>query len=192
MPLQHLYLFLLGVAGGIALLPLTAYRRVSPRWLRWLLRAFSVSLIGCYGSTAAFEATQWKTVTEWALRSIWLVHTLGFLLPSVFAVDQLVRHPAMSPRRLLLWSTPVIIACGLIVMMPRWHQSRIIDAGISIGFIGLCGLILRKFPSFPGRKALLTLTAGQALVGFMPSLYADIAMLFALWYAYDTAAHQSA
>ena len=155
----------------------------------------------------------------WALRHCWFATSLGFPLLSAFAVDQLIRHPAMTPTKLLRWLAPFLVIYGAIVLaapmtaspdpvagwavhLVPWAQ-RLLGAthlAFTAAFIGACVLLMRKIPSAPIRVALLGLVAGFALLSldgilsalriwyFRPYLFSELAMLLALWHAYDTAA----
>ena len=51
-PAGALYLFLLGLASGLALLTASAFRKVSPAWVRWLLLACGALVISRYVAMA--------------------------------------------------------------------------------------------------------------------------------------------
>ena len=213
-----LYLFLLGVASGVALLPLSAYRRVSPRWLKWVLLASGWLVISRYVTLALF--TQAKATQQfWMLRHCWLATSIGLTLPSIVAVDQLVRHPAMTPKKLLGWYAPFLLAYALVMLfgrftpMPdpvigwslslaapwRWLLSAVHSLFV-IGFVGVCLLLIRKLPSAPIRLALfglvlahLYLAADGLLLAFggwyfRPFLFSEMLALLALWHAFQTSA----
>ena len=97
--------YLLGLASGVALLPVLAFCQISTGWVRGLLivgqalAAFSHALTASLGADPAVEA--------WAARIGWAA-AAGTVAVSAFAVDQLLRHPAMTPRRLLLWIAPFL------------------------------------------------------------------------------------
>jgi len=212
------YLFLLGLACGIALLTTTSYRHVSPPWLRWLLLASGVFVMSRYVTMALF-ATAEAPRSFLALRPCWFATSVGLTLPSVFALDQLVRHPAMTSKKLLVWFSPFLVVYGLILLfanvtmepdrvagwMPRlaaeWRLLLSLTQGaFVIGFIGMSLMLMRKIPSTPIRLALLGLAAGQAYLGLdglllalgrwyvRPFLYSEILTLLALWHAYETSA----
>ena len=64
--------FLLGLAGGIALGTITAYQRLSPPWLKWLLIVSALLMVGRYlmmGLLAGPHACD----RVWALRYCWLL-----------------------------------------------------------------------------------------------------------------------
>ena len=215
MGLGAAYLFCLGLACGLALLTLTAYRRVSPPWLKWLLIGLGLFVMSRYVTLALF--TQAKAVQQfWALRHCWLATSVGITLPSVIAVDQLVRHPAMTPKRLLMWFAPflivyvAVIAAGHFTPMPdpvigwalklspTWQSLLSIVQGIFVvAFVSGCLLLIRKLPSRPIRLALAGLIAAHlylavdglllALGGwyFRPFLFSEMLTLLALWHAFS-------
>lgn len=217
-PLAAAYLFLLGLASGVSLLTLTAYRRVSPVWLRWLLVLSGAFVTARYVTMALFTSPD-APDRFWALRPCWYATSIGLTLPGVFAIDQLLRHPAISPKRLLIWFMPFALAYGAVIFfgqaspepdrvigwVPRlslgWQRwLAVVHAVFVLGFLGICALFMRKVPSRRIRTALLALAAGCLALGvdglilalggwyFRPYLYTEILMLLALWYAYDTSA----
>jgi len=216
--MAYLYLFLLGLASGVALLAMSAYRRVTPSWLRWLLMGSGLLVIGRYVALALFAGAE-SPHQVWVFRHLWFGSSIGLALPSVFAVDQLVRHPAMTPKKLLAWVAPFLVADGAIMTVGHFragpdpiigwtlHLSgpwRMVAAGtesvFAIGFIGTCILLMRKLPVRPIRVALAGLVLGSlslALDGllvalgrwyFRPFLFSEMIMCLALWHAYETAA----
>ena len=216
--LAGLYLFLLGLASGCALLTITSYRHVSPTWLKWLLIVSGVFVISRYVTMALFtmpHASQYV----WSLRHCWFATSVGLTLPSVFAVDQLLRHPAMSPRKLLRWFSPFLASYAALILfatmrpapdrvvgwMPQLSSGwlwliSITQALFVLLFIGLCALFMHKVPSRPIRLALLGLVFAHAYLGldgvllalgrwyFRPFLFSEMLTLLALWHAYETSA----
>jgi hypothetical protein len=219
--LANAYLFLLGLASGIALLTLTAYRRVSPAWLKWLLVGSGMLVVSRYLTMALFtnaEAPQ----RFWAIRYCWFATPVGLILPSVFAIDQLLRHPAMSPRKLLGWVAPFSVAYVAVILFaqatpvadeivgwtPRlsagWQTLVSIVEGVFVsGFVGVCVTLMRKVSSRPIQSALLGLALGHGYLGldvlllalgrwyFKPFLYSEMVTLLAIWPAYETATQGS-
>ena len=217
MPLASLYLFLLGLAGGLAVLTITSYRRVSPTWLKWLLVASGALVIGRYVTMALFTSEE-APQRFWALRHCWYGTSLGLTLPSVFAVDQLIRHPAMTPKQLLIRFSPFLVAYLAVILFAEvqavsdrvmgWTLRltipwRVFGAAVQavfvLGFIGMAVLLARKIPVRPIRLALGGLAAAQAYLGldglvlalggwyFRPFLFSEMITLLALWHAYETA-----
>lgn len=214
MMLSSLYLFFLGLAAGIALLTTTAYRHVSPSWLKWLLTATGLFVISRYVAMALFVMLE-EPPLPWLLRRCWYATSVGLTLPSVMAIDQLLRHPAMSPRKLLIWFSPFLAVYVSVIVLsvsafpeegtptlaPAWQGLLSITQGLFVvGFIGICVMLILKFRSRPIQAALLGLALAYAYLGidglllatgrwyFRPFLFSEMATLLALWYAYETGA----
>ena len=212
------YLFLLGLASGIAALTISAFQRVSPPWLKGLLAASGLFVISRYVALALF-ATAESPDRVWAWRHCWFATSLALPLQSAFAVDQLLRHPAMSPKKLLAWLAPFLIAYSAVILFagvtpapdrvvgwslrlePWWQRLLSATHGLFVmGFLGAALLLMRKVPSRPIRVALLGLALGigalaldgvlLALGGwyFRPYLYSEMLALFAIWHAFETGA----
>ena len=218
LPLIGVYVFLLGLASGLTVLTMTAYRRMSPTWLRWLLIATGLLMLSRYLTMALFthpEAPQ----RFWALRHYWFASSIGLTLPSLFAVDQLLKHPAMTPRKLLGWYAPFLVVYATVIVWgpltpqsspfggwiptlnPAWRWViSIVQSVFVMGFIGVCLMLMRKLPSRPIRIALLGLVLGYGYLGadglllvmggsyFRPFLYSEMVTLLAIWHAYETGA----
>jgi hypothetical protein len=211
------YCFLLGLASGVGLLTLSAYRRVSPRWLQGLLVASGLFVISRYVTMALFTSPE-APQRCWGLHPCWFASSLGLPLASVFAVDQLVRHPAMTPNKLLGRFAPFLLAYSVIVFLapvqpvadriagwsprlgPGWGAALAIVHGFFvIGFVAITVQLMRKIPTPQIRLGLLALVVGQlalsadgvilAVGGWYvrPYLYSEMFMLLALWYAFETA-----
>ncbi|PIQ84125.1 MAG: hypothetical protein COV75_03950 [Candidatus Omnitrophica bacterium CG11_big_fil_rev_8_21_14_0_20_63_9] len=188
-PLAGTDLFLLGLASGLALLAMSSYRHASPGWLRWLLLGCGLALIFRYVCLAQFATAATFDYLGLGHR-IWLV---GLMLPGIFAVDQLLRDPRMSPRILLIRSSPLLIAYAALLIAPtelRRLFVLLIQGTFAAGFAGWAGLIAWKVPSLPIRRTLAGLVGGYAwlaLSGAGLKLYPEIFTWLALWYAYETA-----
>jgi len=189
MPSAGGYLFLLGLACGVALLTITSYRRVSPWWLRWLLFACGVFVISLYAALAVSLAT--RTPTQSLLfaeifTSCWFfAGYLALALPSIFAIDQLLRHPSMTPKKLLGWLSPFLAVYILVLLFRNvtppspvgtgnsvapvvvgWYRSLLlIHSFFVISFVSASVFFMRKVPSPPIRLALLGLVVGQSYLG---------------------------
>ena len=178
--------FQVGLAAGLSLLTLTSYRRVSPAWLHRLLMAGALFVFSRYVAMAVCATTSSPEGPRILRHVGWLALLLGFILPSVFAIDQLLRHPAMTPKKLLVRSSfPFLVAWSTATPFQwlRWiYQGMFV-----LAFVVICALLMRKIPSQPIRLALLGLAVGQSCLAF-GGLYGEMAMLLALWYAYETAA----
>lgn len=212
-PSSGAYFFLLGLATGIALLTLTAFRRISPSWLKWLLMACSVLTISRYATMALFASPE-GVKRFWFLRPCWYATSIGLSLPSVMAIDQLLRHPALSPKKLLMWMSPLLTVYLLVMFFGPAEQSaeaaRVSLRGgwqllfsatqsvFLIAFLGICLSLMRKIPSRPIRLALAGLMIAHFYLGvdglllamgrwyFHPFLFSEMLTLLAIWYAYET------
>ena len=177
------YLFFLGLAGGLSLLTTTGYRRVSPAWLRWLLMASGLFVFSRYVALALFTSPD-APREFWAWRRCWLATSAGLTIPSVFAIDQLLRHPAVSPKQLLRWCAPFLAVYSLLIafgqfaaapdrvvgwtlqLSPGWQTLLALTQAVFVlGFIGLGLLLIRKIPSWPIRSALIGLVVAQGYLG---------------------------
>ena len=86
-----------------------------------------------------------------------------------------------------------------ITLRGGWRVAFIsLQTAFTIGFIGLCVLLMRKLPVRSIRAALLGLVAAYAYLIFdgiwlacgrwyvRPFLFSEMAVLVALWFAYET------
>ncbi len=217
MDLSRIYVFLLGLTAGLAILAMTAYGRTSPRWLRFLLFAAGLLALGRY--LALFLFTTPQAPQQFSIFGhLWFGTSIGLTLPSVFAVDQLLRHPAMTPAKLLRRFSPFcivslsVILLGAYTIVPDpavgwairltlpWRiVLSLVQAIFVVGFITLCAMALRKPIPRPARAALLTLIVAHVYLGldglllalrqwyFRPFLFSEMIALLALWYAFETA-----
>lgn len=178
-PTQVWYGFWLGLACGLTGLTITAYGDVSPRWLRAVLIASGLFVISRYVTMLLFAISpDWQT--WWPLRRCWLATSIGLTWPTVVAVDQLVRHPAMTPKKLLIRFSPFAIVYALVILASTWtplHDPRlgwmprlspgwrlalsITQSAFVVGFLGLGSLLIRKLPAQPVRIALAALMASH-------------------------------
>ena len=211
------YFFLLGLASGLALLTLTAFRRVSPGWLRCLLLASGGFVISRYLAMAAF-ANAARPEAVWPWHYGWFATSLAIPLQTAFALDQLIRHPGMTPKTVLLRFIPWLATYLAIILFgrmeaapdrvmgwtvhltPGWQRLlAATHATFVLAVVSLVAMSARRLPSSPIRLALWGLAASQlllALEGILaglghwyvrPYLYSEACALVALWYAYDTA-----
>ena len=163
----------------MALLTISSVRRVSPSWLKRLLIGSGLFVMSRYVTLALFAMAS-TPQSVWPLRHCWFATSLGLPLQSVFAVDQLIRHPAMSPKKLLRWFSPFLAVYGAVILFggatpvpdrivgwslrltAPWPAALSIAHGLFVtGFIAACLLLMRKIPSPPIRTALLGLVLGQ-------------------------------
>lgn len=207
------YLFLLGLATGITLLTLTAFRRISPAWLKALLIACGALTISRYATMALFSSAE-RAARFWFLRPCWYATSIGLGLPSVMAIDQLLRHPALSPKKLLVWMSPFLVIDALVMafgsseipaqagrvsLRGGWQPLfAATQAVFLIAFLGICLSLIQKIASRPIRLALAGLAAAHAYLGidgvllvlgrwyFHPFLFSEMLTLVAIWYAYET------
>jgi len=195
-----LHVFLLGLATGLAVLTLTAYRHVSPLWLTWLLMTTGLLVISRY----AMMAAHMSAVITMPLSCVWLIGFVGFTLPATFAVDHVIRHPAMTPRTLLRWYVPLPVVAGVAFISGFGYLLVLLQAAACLGLAGLCLMLLLKIPSLPIRRALLGLVLAYGYLGLdsllivsqpldlqplpLDLLCPEMVALAALWYAYESSA----
>lgn len=198
------HLFLLGFAAGASLLTTASYRRVSPAWLRRLLMIVGGFVAFRYVAVAVFaQAADPHAV--WAWRHAWFATIVGLTLPSVVALDQLLRHPAMTSAKLLTWFSPFLAVYAAIILFggyvaapaagggwtlhltPAWRTVLMItQSAFVLGFIGIAGFVIVKFPLPQVRAALAVLIAAQLGLS-LHQLPSELFALLALWYAFETA-----
>ena len=217
MPAGAIYLFLLGLAAGIALLTVSSYRHTSPAWLRWLLTLSGLFVASRYLAMALFAATD-TPQRVWGFRHCWFATSLGFPLAATFAVDQLTRHPAMTPTKVLRWLAPFLAVYATVILVAPMTASPDRIAGwtlhlstgwrevlgithlsFTVSFLVIVFMVMRKIPSRPIRVALGGLAGGFLILTldgllsalhvwyFRPYLFSELFMLLALWHAFDTA-----
>lgn len=212
------YLFLLGLACGVSLLPLSLYTALSPRWVRWLLVLVGSLTAGRYLAMAAFGVID-DPQRIWIWHRLWFGSAIGLTIPGVFALDALIRHPAMTPGKLLRRIAPLLAAYAILALFaqarpvpdrlmgwsieltPGWRLfAALVQAVFVAGMIGMCVLLIRKIPvsSIRGALALLVLAyAGLAADGLLlafggwyarPFLFTEMLVSLSLWHAFRTAA----
>ena len=177
------YAFWLGVAAGTTLLAMSAYGGVSPRWLKWVLLVIGLFVISRYVTMALF-ATSANPNTWWGLRRCWFATSVGLTFPGVAALDQLVRHPAMTPKKLMQWCSPFLAAYAVVLLLGQFELApdpvvgmsprlvgwavgvlAFVQAVFVIGFLGLSTLLIKKLPSPRIRMALGGLMVAYAYLG---------------------------
>ena len=130
---------------------------------------------------------------------LWLGSTIGLTFPGLAAVDQLVRHPAMTPQKLLKAYAPFFTFSLLAIAL----KSMAVLALTQLAYAGLMGwlalLLSKKVPSRHIQVALWGLVAAFlyiALDGVLlalgvwyrwPFLYSELLTLLAVWWAFETA-----
>lgn len=190
MELRELYCFLLGLSAGVALLATTSYRRVSPTWLKWSLLASGTLLMAHYLTLALFTSPT-PPQHLWALRFLWHLMPITLLFPAVMAIDQVLRHPAMSPTTLLKWLAPFLVADILMIVLAQstviphpitsWMLSMdrgfvilstLLHEAILVTVISVCLLVIRKPLPHLMRQALGVLALGCTVLGLALTLVA--------------------
>jgi hypothetical protein len=175
------YLVLLGFAAGMAVLCLTAYSRVGPSWLRWSLLACGALAIGRYAAMASFASGDPSPAWLPILSRAWLGTSIGLTWPTVVAVDQLVRHPAMTPQKLVRSYAPFLALYLIVLLFGRfglvpdpiarqapelmgWARAVLsLTQAVFVGLVLWFGLLLaRKIPSAWIRAALAGLLLAHA------------------------------
>ena len=204
-PLAALHILLLGLALGLTLLVAIAYLRLGPAWLRWLLLLSAGWLAGRYLAMFLFAVSP-NPQDVWAWRYAWFGSAVGLTLPAAVAVDQLVRHPAMTPKKLLQWYAPfflgyvAVIALGRFALMPdpvvgaaprligwaRWVIGAVQSAYV-LGLSFICLQLMRKLPSKPIRLALAGLLLAFAYLAIDGRIGSELLALLAIWFALETA-----
>ena len=189
-------LFVLGFSAGLTMLTMSAYRRVSPPWLRRLLFGSGLLVLGRYCAMAAQSPP--PHYHDGLERIADAGSLIGLTLPGVFAIDQLLRHPALSPKTLLRWYAPfAILVSAWLVLRTKGYAGDLVLViqGLSAaGIAGACLLVMRRFPVPAARRALLGLVLGYlgwGMVHLLPLplfLFAELPILLALWHAYETSA----
>lgn len=178
------YLFLLGFASGLCVLVITSFRRISPTWLKLVLTAV-ILLTGSRYVVMALYTNPATLHRFWFLHPLWFGSLIGLTLPSIFAIDQLLRHPAITPMKLMKGYFPFLIAYIAIMVFGRgapisdptgswivqldsvWQWVLISTQIIFvICFISACFLLINKIPNRIIRTALLILALGQLYLAF--------------------------
>jgi hypothetical protein len=173
--------FLFGLTSGLVILLLTAYRRLSPRWLKWLLIVMALLLLSGY-VTLAYVAVDESWLRWWRF-----IRSVGLTLPGLFAVDQLIRHPAVTPKKVLRWYSPWFMAYGIASFTPWWRWTvPAVTTFFSLMLLWISGMVIRKLPDRRIRLALISLSLAYLAMGLSGLLLADMLLLLALWSAFDT------
>lgn len=197
-----LLIYLTGIASGTVLLAMSAYRHASPVWLKWLLWITGLFLILRYTLTVLFLES--GSLHFFQLQSYrWAVATACLCVPALFVIDQMLRHPAMSPEKFARIALPAILIQALCVL---FGDQFAFLGWVSFGVFQLFALALvvfciRLWPQIPNtllKRALsiliaaLAFLAGESIMSLMGStlsasgVLAEILMLAALWHTYET------
>lgn len=212
------YLFLLGLAAGIAILTITGYFRMSPPWVRWLLTACGAFVMFRYVAMFVYATMPDPGQAGW-VRHCWYATSLALPLQTAFATDQLIRHPAMTPRKLLTWCAPFVLLYAAVILFGRsvpvpdrivgwtlrlaqpWQSLlSLTHVAFVVGYVGIAALLFRKIPVAAIRAELGILMLAQLLLAadglvlafggwyFRPYLFTEMFALVAVWHAHRTAA----
>lgn len=192
------YFFLLGFAAGVALLTTTSYRRVSPGWLRWLLMISGLLVMSRYVMSALLVLAATPISSGW-VRAGWCASAIGLTLPAFFAIDQLLKHPAMTPAKLLRWYAPFVALYGAALLVGDFMRMLAVITFLFSAALLVAGLfLLRRVPVWSIRRALLLLivaylgvageTVAEAFIFSGGFIYSELLALLALWHAYETSA----
>ena len=88
---------------------------------------------------------------------MWLAGLIGLTWPVMAAVDQLVRHPAMTPKKLALWYAPFLV-CSLVAIVGGMARAvGCLLAGFSAVLMVVAGAMWRRLPPGAVKSALAML-----------------------------------
>ena len=106
------------------------------------------------------------------------------------AFDQLVRHPAMTPQKLLRWYAPFFLAFAVGVAA-NWPRLLVITHFLfTVGLVVIGALLIRKLPSRSVRLSIGILMAAFTFLVF-GGLVAEMLAIVALWVAFDVSRRQA-
>ena len=177
------YVFFAGVAVGGVLLASTAYAHVSPAWLKWLLLASAALAVSRYVSMTVF-AVSFDPSPPWLWSRCYYATTIALTFPGFVAMDQLVRHPAITPKKVVMCYAPffimnaAVLLCGttqivphpLVGGRPRFTGAWPALLGFSQAAFLLClfgagVMLMRKLPASRIKFALGILLGAYAVLG---------------------------
>ncbi len=203
--MSHVFLlYLTGFASGTVLLALSGYRQASPSWLKWLLWATGAFLLTRYFMTI-LALQSFPEVFFQIHHYRWAVATTCLGIPGLFVIDQMLRHPAMSPEKFARIALPVIVLQALCVVLSdfvpwiMWLSFGIYQL-TALGLVGFCLRLMFQVPNALMKRALAALIFGfgclavEGLISLQgnpfaaPGLLSEIITLIALWYAYEASA----
>ena len=181
-PIVGWYLVLIGIASGAVFVACAGYLTASPPWIRWMLLGSAVLVLARDVAMAVSAIS--IDPPGWLLQRCWFASSIGLTFPAVVAVDHLVRHPAMTPKKLLRLYAPFLAAYLLVLLMAPmelrpdplvgfrpvlvgWGRLAlsITQTAFVLGLIWIAIQLVRKLPSSPIRAALLALVAAYAYLG---------------------------
>ena len=177
-------MFLLGLAAGMVILDMTVYWKLSPRWLRRLLLALAAFTGSRYLTMALFAHTT-NPQRWWFLRHCWMASSIGLTVPSVLVLDQLLRHPSWSAKKVLQYFSPFIAVYLAVIIFGRFSPSTdpslgslqpaltgawpgviaVVQSVFVLGFVTLCALILTQVRSRRVRTAVIGLLVAHLYLG---------------------------
>jgi hypothetical protein len=197
------------LASGLCGIVLLEYFRLSPRWFRWVLMLAGMGVAGRYALQAVQIILQTSPAPAGRLMAVWAA--IGLTLPCAAALDQLVRHPAMTPKKLLQAYAPFAMVLAPVVAFsgPGMAASdrlmlAFMQGLFAMAVVWVSARLIRKIPGARIRLALMGLSAtqlvlaGRRLAEIMPpsdlrlELVTDGLALAAIWWALTTARTSSA
>jgi hypothetical protein len=188
--------FTAGLSTGLALMLLLSFRPLSPRWLRWNLYLDGLFLAAFSATRGAVEATAYAQYSSFVL-------TLSLALPSLFAIDQLVRHPAMRLQRLSMAASIAFLVIVLCYVLEGFTQARlwgrlslVWGACVALAIAFMAVRFLKSVPHPTVKAALGGLVLGLAaitahhllnLAGTAPEalMLLEPLAIFLIWFGFD-------
>lgn len=146
-------------------------------------------MAGHYVALALLASTGDPKPLPLALRVFGFADLIGLSLPGVMALDQLLRHPAMSPKKLLIRFSPFLVIYAAIMLFApvdaapdrttgwalalagSWPAVLLLTQIVFLaGFIGISTMLMVKIPSAPIKQALFGLIVGYLYLAVDGSL----------------------
>lgn len=174
--------FLLGLSTGVSALWFSEYLLLSPGWFRWVLVVSGIGVMSRY-LLLFLTMISWVPWPGGVIRLIEVWAAIGLTLPCAVALDQLVRHPAMTPKKLLLRYAPMAAAFAPLLILghaSRWPDPvlgaivglsgsdakalAILHGAFALITVWIVALLIRKLPGLPLRRAFTALAATQVLL----------------------------
>ena len=191
--------FFLGLAAGLSAFLVSEYLALSPRWFRWVVTLSSLGVISRHVLLAMIAIAPPATL-GWGARLIDAWASVGLTLPCAVAIDQMVRHPAMTPKKVLTAYAPVAAAL-LVTFITGGNRAllAVIHGAFALAAVWFGALLIRKLPGTSVRLALAGLAAAQvvlagrqlaavfAALDLRLGLGTDLLVLGSIWAALKTA-----
>ena len=162
-------IFCLRLSTGASALLFSEYLALSPRWFRGVIAAAGLGVLLRYW-LLVWTAITPVPLTAWMIDGIDLWAAIGLTLPCAAALDQLVRHPAMTPKKLLRAYAPIAVAwMPAVVLGPL--ASAVVQSAFALLIVWVGARLIRKLPvrkirlSVAGLALAQLLLAGQRLAG---------------------------